>query len=222
MDIINPRIIKETSSGYSFVSIETDMFENRELCCFGDICSEMADALTSQIRYLNRLDPKAEITLYIDSPGGEVNSGMAIYDAMQLSSAPIKTVCVGLAASMAAVLFIAGDVREIYPHSRIMIHDPLIASTGGSALRLKSISDSLMETRNLTAEIISEHSGIPIEEVLRITSYDAWFNASLALGWGLADKICVSSKKKRKKPIPPAIKKMKARAKAEAKEAAVK
>lgn len=210
------RILRETNSGYQALSLGDEMFERRELCCFGEITPETADSLTAQIRYLNRQDPNAEITLFIDSPGGEVNSGMAIYDAMRISAAPVKTVCTGIAASMAAVLFIAGDTREIYPHSRVMIHDPLIPSTGGSALRLKSISDSLMETRSLTAEVISEHSGIPVETVLKLTTTDAWFNAEMAIEWGLADKICAFSKKKCKKPLPKAVKKFEAETEAKA------
>lgn len=189
-------IIRESAQGYSIVTIGDDMFENREICCFGEICESMANEITSQIRYLTRKDPKAEITLFINSCGGEVNSGMAIYDAMRITSAPVRTVCTGVAASMASLLFTAGDVRDIYPHSRVMIHDPLIYSTGGSALRLKNISDSLMETRALIAEIIAEHSGKTVEEILGLTAADTWFNAKEAVDFGLADKILTFSKKK--------------------------
>lgn len=191
-----PSIIRETSGGYSFVSVDTDMFENREIGIFGEICEDMANRITSQIRYLTRKDPKAEITLYINSCGGEVNSGMAIYDAMRLSSAPVRTVCTGVAASMASLLFTAGDARDIYPHSRVMIHDPLISNTGGSALRLKNICDSLMETRDLIAEIIAEHSKRTVEEILELTAADTWFNAKSAVEFGLADRILTFAEKR--------------------------
>ena len=199
MNFTTTNIICENAQGLSTVRMEDDMFNNREICCFGDICEQTANEITAQIRYLTRQGPNAEITLYINSNGGEVNSGMAIYDAMRISSAPIRTVCTGVAASMASLLFTAGDVREMYPHSRVMIHDPLIPNTGGSALRLKNISDSLMETRALIAEIIAEHSAKPVEEILEVTAADTWFNTKEAVEYGLADKIIHFSKKKRNK-----------------------
>lgn len=185
--IFEPRIIKETAQGYSFVSVDDEMFEK--------IFDDMANRITSQIRYLTRNNPKADITLYINSGGG-VDSGMAIYDAMRLTSAPVRTVCTGIAASMAALLFTAGDTRDIYPHSRVMIHDPLIPNTGGSALRLKNICDDLMETRTLIAKIIAKHSGKTVEEILELTAADTWFNAKEAVDFGPADKILTFAKKK--------------------------
>lgn len=114
-----PKIIKETASGYSLVALNDEMFERRELRIFGEINEGMANEVTTQIRYLTRSDPNAEITLFINSPGGEVNSVMAIYDAMRLTSAPVRTVCTGVAASMASLLFAAGDTRDIYPHGHV-------------------------------------------------------------------------------------------------------
>ncbi len=152
--ITEPRIIKESAYGYSLVSLQDEMLQNREIECVGEVNDDSANSLIAQLRYLNRLDPNAEITMFINSPGGSVDSGMAIYDTMRVVSNPIKTVCTGLAASMAALLFVSGNVREMLPHSRIMIHDPLIPSTGGSALKLKAVSDDLMETRRIIAEVI--------------------------------------------------------------------
>lgn len=105
-------------------------------------------------------------------------------------SCPIKTVCVGTAASMAAILFVAGTQREMLPHSRLMIHDPLIpGGVGGSALKLDSVAKDLMQARKVTAGIIASHSGHSIEEVYAKTATDSYFNAQEAVAWGLADRI---------------------------------
>ena len=114
---------------------------------------------------------------------------MALYDVMQAVSCPIRTVCVGLAASMAALLFVSGSRRDMLPHSRIMIHDPLIVQTGGSALKLKAVSDDLMETRRIIAGVIAEHSGKSMEEILARTATDSYFRAKEAVEFGLADHI---------------------------------
>lgn len=121
-----------------------------------------------------------------------MDSGMALYDVMQAVSCPIRTVCVGLAASMAALLFVSGSRRGMLPHSRIMIHDPLIPQTGGSALRLKAISDDLMETRQIIAAVIAEHSGKSLEDILAKTATDSYFRAEDAVEFGLADHIITS------------------------------
>ena len=152
-----PNIIKETNQGYSSYRIVDEMLSHREIQCVGEINSDLVYSLIMQLQYLQRVDPKAEITMYINSPGGEVNSGLALYDVMQAISAPIHTVCVGMAASMASILFSAGNKREILPHAAVMIHDPLISGgVGGSALRVQSISNDLMRTRTLIAEILKE------------------------------------------------------------------
>lgn len=130
------------------------------------------------------------ITLYINSPGGEVQSGLALYDVMQAVSCPIRTVCLGMAASMGALPFIAGDEREILPHSRIMIHDPLIgAGAGGSALSVKARADDLMRIRDITAGVIARHSGMSIERVFELTASDTYFEAEEAVEAGLADRV---------------------------------
>ena len=186
------RIIKESSRGYDLIPIQDEMLSHREVELVGDVDAESVNALVRELRYLQRQDPEAEITLFINSPGGSVDSGLALYDVMQALSCPIRTVCVGLAASMAALLFISGDRRDMLPHSRLMIHDPLIPRTGGSALHLKAISDDLMETRQITAKVIAEHSGRSLEEVLEKTAADSFFQAEEAVAFGLADNIIIS------------------------------
>ena len=189
------RIIKESSRGYDLIPIRDEMLSHREVELTGEVDADSVNALIRELRYLQRQDPEGEITMYINSPGGGVDSGLALYDVMQAVSCPIRTVCVGLAASMAALLFISGSRRDMLPHSRLMIHDPLIVQTGGSALRLKAVSDDLMETRQITARVIAEHSGRSLEEILEKTAADSFFRAEEAVAFGLADNIITSFEK---------------------------
>ena len=183
------KIIRESSCGYHLIPIQDEMLSHREVELVGEVDADSANALIRQLRYLQREDPGAWVTLYINSPGGSVDSGMALYDVMQAVSCPIRTFCVGLAASMAALLFVSGAERGMLPHSRLMIHDPLIVQTGGSALKLKAVSDDLMETRQIIARVIAEHSGKSTDEVLAKTASDSYFRAEEAIEFGLADQI---------------------------------
>lgn len=189
------RIIKESSRGYDLIPIQDEMLSHREVELVGEVGAASVNALIRQLRYLQRQDPEAPVTLYINSPGGSVDSGMALYDVMQAVSCPIRTVCVGLAASMAALLFVSGAERDMLPHSRLMIHDPLIAQTGGSALKLKAVSDDLMETRQIVARVIADHSGRSMDEILAKTASDSYFRAEEAVEFGLADRIITSFEK---------------------------
>lgn len=197
MNNITPDILKESSGGYYSCRIEDEMFMNREIQCTGEINDDTCDSLSMQLRYLNRVDPEQEIRLFVNSPGGEVSSGLAIYDVMKSISCPIRTICLGMASSMAAILFISGDHREMMPHARIMIHDPLIRDFGGSALQVKSLSDDLLRTREITASIIAEHTGRTLEEIFEATSKDTYFNAREAVEYGLADSIINISTERR-------------------------
>lgn len=187
--LYTPMVIKETSSGFYSFRIEDEMLMNREIQCVGEIDDRVCDSLSMQLRYLNAEDPKKEIRMFVNSPGGEVSSGLAIYDVMKSISCPIRTVCLGMAASMAALLFISGDHRDMMPHSRILIHDPLITNFGGSALKVKAMSDDLLKTRDIIASIISEHSGKSLEQVCAATAKETLFNAEEAVEYGLADRI---------------------------------
>ncbi len=185
-----PKIIKESSTGLFLCSIRDDMLRQREVECVGEINTETVYSLCRQLRYLQREDPAGEITLFINSPGGEVNSGLALYDVMKAVSCPIRTVCLGTAASMGAVLFAAGARRDILPHGKIMIHDPAIPQgAGGSALELETVSKNLLETRRILGTILSECTGKPLEEIYRCTAKDTWFTAEAAVEFGLADRV---------------------------------
>lgn len=184
-----PDIIKENSSGYIRMTLRDELFLTREIQCFGEITADSINSLILQLQYLSRQSTD-EITMYINSPGGSVSAGLALYDVMKAVRNPIRTVCVGTAASMGALLFLSGDKRDILRHSRVMLHDPLISDgIGGSALKIDSISRNLMRTREITAKIIAEHTGKALEEIYAVTATDTYFDAEEAIAFGLADRI---------------------------------
>lgn len=188
--MITPCILKETSEGTMRCTIQDEMFKRREVECTGDITRESADSLILQLRYLQAEEPDGQITMYINSPGGDVSSGLALYDVMQAVTCPIRTVCVGMAASMAAILFISGDRRDMLPHARVMIHDPSLAGgAGGNALTIYNLGMDLMKIRRINGEIIAGHTNKKLEEVLEKTSADSYFDANEAVEFGLADGI---------------------------------
>lgn len=188
-----PQIIRETAEGLNRIDVRDEMLGRRELELVSVIDAESCATVIRSLLYLEHLDPKAPVTLYINSSGGEVPSGLALYDVMQAVSCPVKTVCLGMAASMAALLFIAGDDRQMLPHSRIMIHDPLIGGgLGGSALSVKARADDLMRIRDITAGVIARHTGMPLERVFKLTASDTYFEAERAVEVGLADRIVTS------------------------------
>ena len=188
--VYQPQIIRETAEGLNRLDIRDEMLDQRVLELMTSVDAESCAVVIRGLLHLQRQDSTTPITLYINSPGGEVQSGLALYDVMQAVSCPIRTVCLGMAASMGALLFIAGDEREILPHSRVMIHDPLIgAGAGGSALSVKARADDLMRIRDITAGVIARHSGMSVERVFELTASDTYFEAEEAVDAGLADRV---------------------------------
>lgn len=185
-----PCVLHETSEGMTKTTLPEEMFRKRRIGCAGQITEEAARGLALQLRYLQEAGPGEWITMYIDSPGGSVAGGLAVYDVMRSGSCPVRTVCVGLAASMAALLFAAGDTRDILPHARVMIHDPLVAGgLKGSALQVETLSRNLMKTREAMAGILAQHTGHSVVEIYEKTATDTYFDAWEAVGFGLADRV---------------------------------
>lgn len=188
--IMTPSLIRETSEGFSRCAIQDEMFQRREIECVGEITEESVYSLILQLRYLASESPDAAVTMFINSPGGSVASGLALYDVMQAVRCPVRTVCTGIAASMAALLFVSGSSRDMLPHARVMIHDPLIpGGIGGTALKIDALAKDLMQARKTTATIIAAHTGKSLDEVYAKTATDSYFNAEEAVAWGLADRI---------------------------------
>lgn len=185
-----PNIIRETSESICYCSMRDAMFQRREVELIGEVSQESAYALILQLRQLQHEDPKQEVTMYISSPGGEVDAGLALYDVMQAVSYPVKTVCIGICASMGALLFSAGtSQRVMLNHSRLMIHDPLVDRITGSTLKIREISDRMLATRETTARILAKHTGKTLDEIYEKTAADTYFTATEALDFGLADCI---------------------------------
>lgn len=187
-----PGIIRESARGIDCIRIEDELMNAREIFLTEEVDAFSMNSLLKQLMYLCRSEPEKEITLYINSPGGEVKSGFAVYDYMTLTDTPIRTVCVGQAASMAAILFLAGDRREMLPHSELMIHDP--APGGGSLQGMKPAElaeklDSLKKTQRALWEAISKATGRSLEEIRSKTEKDSYFSAEEAVAYGLATAI---------------------------------
>ena len=193
--IISPLTMRESARGVTLTSVYDEMLARRELSVVGDINSAMAHDLCQQIRLLDATDPSRPITIFVASAGGSVRSGLAIYDAMRLASCPIRTVCLELAASMGAIVFMGGDERRMAPHAELMIHDPLIPQgAGGSALALQETSRRLMQTRKALTQILSERSGLSSKHVQALTAKDTYLSAERAVELGFAHSILTSTK----------------------------
>ena len=185
-----PNILEDTRNGLISYTIADDMMRDRKISLLGKVDDESVNSLITQLLYLEKVAPGEEITFYINSGGGEVGNGLALYDVMQHISSPVNTVCVGMAASMAAVLFAAGDHREMFAHSKVMIHDPSISGLmRTNALELQVVSEDLLETRKALAEILAKHTGRTVECILEKTMTDCFFDAKAAVEFGLADSI---------------------------------
>lgn len=188
--MIIPNILKETARGVQPVQLEDELFAKRELFLVTEVNTASMTNLLMQLKCLEHQDDSSEITLYINSPGGDVRSGLILYDYIIQMKAPVRTVCIGTAASMASILFLAGDRREMYKHSEIMIHDPSIL--GGNyekPMELRTRLDQLMDIRKTLAEIISQRTGMSINAVYKATRTDSYYNAEEALKYGLATNI---------------------------------
>jgi len=187
-----PNLIKESVRGMEVLTPEDLLFSNREIFLTTRVDSETSNNLIKQLMILEKMDNKAEITLYINSPGGEVVSGLAVYDYIKIMKAPVKTVCIGTAASMGAVLFLAGKKREMLAHTRLMIHDPAYSGgdmAGKKPHELQMYVDKLRQSQEIIAEIIAEKTGKTQEEIYEKTREDTYFNAEEAIGYGLATGI---------------------------------
>lgn len=181
----------KSSSGITVVPIETRLMADRKVFIEGEINPERACDFVKKILFLNGEDREKPIDVLINSPGGEITSGMLMYDVIQASSAPIRTYCTGGAFSMGAVLFACGNHgRYILPHSKLMLHEPLLGNqVGGSASSIQSISENLLEMKRKMNQILAKHTGKTEKEIEEATRFDHFFSAQESVEFGLADKI---------------------------------
>ena len=185
--------IVKSSSGTTLVPIESRLLAERKLFLEGEITSSSACSFIRELMFLLHEDRKMAIDIYINSPGGEVDAGMMIYDVLKgVSDAEINLHCIGMAASMAAILLASGNRghRFILPHSRIMIHEPLIAGgIGGSASSIQKTAESIMEMKRLSVKLLAADTGRDADEVEKAIAYDHYMNAEEAIAFGICDSI---------------------------------
>lgn len=176
----------------SLVDVKDALLTDRRVFLENEITSPLIQDIIRQMMYLEKLDDTAEIALYINSPGGDVYSGLALYDFIANMKSPIKTVCMGSAASMGAILFLAGEQRLMLKHSRLMIHDPSYGGGSFAGMKPHEIQqevDSLNECKKTLVEIIAEKTGKSMEEIGKTTERDAFFTPKEAIEFGLATGI---------------------------------
>ncbi len=168
------------------------LLKNRIVLLGTDVNDEIANQICGQLLYLDADDDNSDIWLYVNSPGGSVTAGMAIYDTMQFVKADVATVCMGMAASMGQFLLTAGAPGKRYtlPNARIMMHQPL-AGLRGQATDIAIQAEQLAYTKRRMAELISQHSGQSIEKIQADSERDRWFTAEEAKSYGLVDKVIV-------------------------------
>ena len=188
-----PYVVEQTSKGERSYDIFSRLLKDRIIYLGEDVNPTTSSLIVAQMLFLESEDPDKEIYFYINSPGGSITDGMAIVDTMNYIKCPVETVCVGLAASMGAVLLTAGEKgkRFAMPNSEIMIHQPLIGGGGlqGQTTEIKIHADHMVRTREKLNRFLSERTGKPIEQIEKDTERDHYMTAQEALEYGLIDGI---------------------------------
>lgn len=185
-----PMVVEQTARGERAYDIYSRLLKERVIFVVGPIEDYMANLIVAQLLFLESENPDKDISLYINSPGGSVTSGMAIYDTMQFIKPEVSTLCVGLAASMGALLLAGGAKGKRYalPHSRLMIHQPL-GGFQGQATDIDIHAREILKTRELMNRILSRHTGQPIERIQEDTERDRFMSSDEAVAYGLIDKV---------------------------------
>jgi len=183
-------VVEDTGRGERAYDIYSRLLKDRIIFLGGAIEDHMANLIIAQLLFLESEDPDRDIHLYINSPGGVVTAGMAIYDTMQYLKAPVSTICVGQAASMGALLLAAGapEKRFALPHSRIMIHQPL-GGFQGQATDISIHANEILRMRSSLNEILSNHSGQDLSKIESDTERDFFMDSEAALAYGIIDSI---------------------------------
>ena len=190
-----PMVVDQTNNGERSYDIYSRLLEDRIIFLSGQINTEVANLVIAQLLYLEAKNCEKDISLYINSPGGEVDAGLAIYDTMNFIKSKVNVICVGMAASMAAVLLSSGEKGKRYalPHSRIMIHQPL-GGAQGQASDIKIQAEQILKIKDVINEILSKNTGKSIEEIEKDTNRDYYLTSEEALSYGLIDEILVNKK----------------------------
>ncbi|MBO5888969.1 MAG: ATP-dependent Clp endopeptidase proteolytic subunit ClpP [Clostridia bacterium] len=185
-----PMVVEQTSKGERSYDIYSRLLEDRIIMLSGEIDDNLANTIVAELIYLEGKDPDKDICLYINSPGGSVTAGLAIYDTMNYIKCDVSTICIGMAASMGAFILSSGKKgkRFALPNSEIMIHQPL-GGAQGQASDIKIQADHILKIKDKLNKILSENTGKPVSDVEKDTDRDNYLSAEEALEYGLIDKI---------------------------------
>ncbi|MBO5230243.1 MAG: ATP-dependent Clp endopeptidase proteolytic subunit ClpP [Clostridia bacterium] len=185
-----PYVVEQTNRGERSYDIFSRLLNDRIIVLSDEVNDTTASIVVAQLLFLEGQDPEKDIHLYINSPGGSVTAGMAIYDTMQYIKCDVSTICMGMAASMGAFLLSSGakGKRFALPNSEIMIHQPL-GGARGQATEIKIVADHILKTREKLNRILAENTGRSIEEIARDTERDNYLTAQEAMEYGLVDKV---------------------------------
>ena len=189
-----PWVIEQTGYGERQYDIYSRLLKDRIIFLGGEMIEDAtANSVVAQLLYLDAEDPKKEISLYINSPGGVITSGLAIYDTMQYISAPVSTICIGQAASMGAILLASGakGKRFALPHARIMIHQPA-GGAQGQATDIEIQAKEMLRMKKAVNEILARHTGQPLDKIQTDTERDFFMESQEAVEYGLVDKVIES------------------------------
>lgn len=185
-----PYVVEQTSRGERSYDIFSRLLNDRIILLTGQVCDEMAASITAQLLFLESTDPGRDISLYVNSPGGSVTSGMAIYDTMQHLKSDVSTICIGIAASMGAFILAGGKKgkRFILPNAEVMIHQPS-GGAQGQATDIQIVAKKIIRTKEKLNTILAANTGQPIDKVALDTERDYYMSAEEAVAYGLVDKI---------------------------------
>ena len=189
-DMLVPMVVEQDGRGERAYDIYSRLLKDRIVFVGGEIEDAMANAIVAQLLFLQAQDAKAEISMYINSPGGSVTAGLAIYDTMQFLKCPIATYCVGQAASMGAILLAGGEKgkRFALPNTRIMIHQPW-GGAQGKASDIEITAKEILRLKEILNGILAKHAGKGLEEVEKDTDRDHFMSAAEAKEWGIVDQV---------------------------------
>lgn len=187
---ISPSILEERQLNVTQMDVFSRLMMDRIIFLGTEINDYTANVIQAQLLYLNSSDPDRDIHLYLNTPGGSVYAGLGIYDTMQFVSSKVSTICTGMAASMGAVLLVAGEagMRSALPHSRVMIHQPM-GGIQGQASDIEITAREILKLKDELYQIIASHSGQDIEKIRHDADRDYWMTAQEALGYGMIDKV---------------------------------
>jgi len=195
-DSLTPYVIEDTGRGERSMDIYSRLLKDRIIFIGTEINDQVANVVIAQLLFLKMEDPKKDISLYINSPGGQITSGLAIYDTMHFLGCDINTYCIGLAASMGALLLTAGTKGKRYalPNARIMLHQPY-GGVGGAAEDIKLQANEILYLKKVLANILSEKTGQKLEKILEECERDFYMSSKEALDYGLIDQIANPQRK---------------------------